>query len=176
MKYRIQHQINTIKHAFFQLDNGQFNDLICSDRLTELVSVSGNDRDKIFTPLVTLNAFLWQVLSENGCCKEAVGRIFSDRLQRQQSPNSFNTGPCCKARQRLSLSWIIREVRQIGMALHNRADKAWMWRGFNVVLVDGMTVLMPDTPANQIAYPQQSVQKPGLGFPVARLVAPPQPL
>jgi hypothetical protein len=30
---------------------------------------------------------------------------------------------------------------------------------------------MPDTPANQDAYPQQRGQQSGLGFPMARLVA-----
>jgi hypothetical protein len=30
---------------------------------------------------------------------------------------------------------------------------------------------MPDTPANQLAYPQPVVQKPGLGFPLARIAA-----
>jgi hypothetical protein len=34
---------------------------------------------------------------------------------------------------------------------------------------DGTTVSMPDTPENQSAFPQNSEQKPGLGFPVARI-------
>ena len=38
-------------------------------------------------------------------------------------------------------------------------------------MVDGSTVIMPDTPDNQQAFPQQSNQKPGLGFPIARMVA-----
>jgi hypothetical protein len=29
---------------------------------------------------------------------------------------------------------------------------------------------MPDTPANQTAFPQQRGQQPGLGFPICRLV------
>ena len=29
---------------------------------------------------------------------------------------------------------------------------------------------MPDTPANQAAYPQQGAQQPGVGFPIVRLV------
>jgi len=37
--------------------------------------------------------------------------------------------------------------------------------------MDGTTVSMPDTPANQSVYPQSGVQKPELGFPVAMLVA-----
>jgi hypothetical protein len=39
-----------------------------------------------------------------------------------------------------------------------------------VRLVDGTTVVMPDTPANQAAYPQPHSQKPGLGFPLCRVV------
>jgi hypothetical protein len=36
--------------------------------------------------------------------------------------------------------------------------------------VDGTTLVMPDTPANQGAYPQPRSQKPGLGFPLCRMV------
>ncbi len=36
---------------------------------------------------------------------------------------------------------------------------------------DGSSVTMPDTPANQAAYPQPVAQKPGLGFPLARIAA-----
>jgi hypothetical protein len=38
-------------------------------------------------------------------------------------------------------------------------------------MFDGTTVTMPDTPENQAAYPQIYNQKPGLGFPIARLCA-----
>jgi hypothetical protein len=39
-----------------------------------------------------------------------------------------------------------------------------------VHLIDGTTVTMPDTAENQASYPQQGGQKPGLGFPICRLV------
>jgi putative transposase len=39
-----------------------------------------------------------------------------------------------------------------------------------VVLADGSTVLLADTPANQAAYPQMPSQQPGVGFPIMRLV------
>ena len=135
-----------------------------------MTTLSGSYRDKIFTQLVTLNAFIWQTLSDNGGCKEAVAHIFADRLQQQLPLNSFNTGPYCKARQRLSLRWMTQEVCRIGSTLHEKAGNTWSWKGFNVVLVDGTTVLIPDTEANQKAYPQQSVQKEGVGLPIARIV------
>ena len=40
-----------------------------------------------------------------------------------------------------------------------------------VKLVDGTTLSMPDTAANQACYPQSGVQAVGLGFPLAMLVA-----
>jgi hypothetical protein len=41
----------------------------------------------------------------------------------------------------------------------------------HIKIVDGTTITMPDTEANQEVYPQSSNQKPGLGFPIARLTA-----
>jgi acetolactate synthase regulatory subunit len=39
-----------------------------------------------------------------------------------------------------------------------------------VKIVDGSTVSMPDTKSLQKAFPQQNQQKPGVGFPIARIV------
>ena len=48
--------------------------------------------------------------------------------------------------------------------------KRWLWHGRHVFLVDGATVTLPDTEDNQQAYPQPPSQKPGLGFPIIRMV------
>jgi hypothetical protein len=45
-----------------------------------------------------------------------------------------------------------------------------LWMGREVLVADGSCVTAPDTPENQRAFPQQSVQKPGCGFPIIRLV------
>jgi hypothetical protein len=50
-------------------------------------------------------------------------------------------------------------------------DPRWLWKGRRVSISDGSSVSMPDTPANQAAYPQPVAQKPGLGFPLARVAA-----
>ena len=46
---------------------------------------------------------------------------------------------------------------------------AWKWNGRDVFIADGSHVSMPDTQQNQAAYPQVYNQKPGLGFPLARV-------
>src|SRR4029453_5300848 len=52
-----------------------------------------------------------------------------------------------------------------------RADRRWLWKGRRVYMFDGTTVTMPDTPANQEAYPQVYNQKRGGGFPIGRVAA-----
>jgi hypothetical protein len=61
-------------------------------------------------------------------------------------------------------------TRTTGQQLLNEAPAAWLGLGRRVHVADGTTVSLPDTPANQEAFPQARTQKPGLGFPIARLV------
>jgi hypothetical protein len=78
--------------------------------------------------------------------------------------------PYCNARQRLPENLVVRLVNETGQALHIQSRDDWKWKGRSVKLVDGTTVSMPDTPENQQEYPQPKDQKPGVGFPIARLV------
>jgi hypothetical protein len=111
------------------------------------------------------------VLGDDGSCQQAVAGVLADRVSAGKAANSVNTGPYCKARQRLPLEQMKAAATNTGSRLHQRNTEKWKWCGYNVVLVDGFTVQMPDTPENQSVFPQPSNQKPGLGFPMVRLVA-----
>jgi hypothetical protein len=63
-----------------------------------------------------------------------------------------------------------RLVYAAGEGLESRALADWRWLGRHVKIVDGTTLLTPDTPENQRAWPQARTQKPGLGFPMLRMV------
>lgn len=128
-------------------------------------------RERLFTPAVTLWTFLAQTVSADHSCNEAVRRLIATRAARGEDLPSEDTGGYCKARQRLPESFFAGAARQAGDALQDAARPPWLWKGRLVKLVDGSTVSMPDTPANQHAYPQARTQKPGVGFPIARLVA-----
>jgi hypothetical protein len=47
--------------------------------------------------------------------------------------------------------------------------EGWLWHGRRVFSADGSHISMPDTEANQAAYPRPAVQQPGPGFPLARV-------
>ena len=132
---------------------------------------AGAYRERVYSPLRTLGLFVGQVLSGDGACQDAVARNLSERTARGVAQCTLNTGPYCKARQRLRLGFVRALQRALAASLERQQPANWRWRGRAVKLLDGTTVSMPDTPSNQAAFPQSRNQQPGLGFPLARLVA-----
>jgi hypothetical protein len=123
-------------------------------------------RERQFPPQVTLGALLLQVLSADGSCRAAVTRGRALRVAQGQGPPSPNTGSYGKARLRLPEAVVARLAQAAGQRLSQQAPTAWQWKGRRVTVVDGTTVAMPDTPANQVAYPQQTHNSLGWGFPL----------
>jgi hypothetical protein len=164
----ISHKVDELRNA----PQLPFHDLLDSaavDRVLKEHRV--RFRDRIFTPMVTLWTFLSQVLSPDHSCREAVARVIAFRVARGQKPCGPETGSYCKARKRLPLKVLTDLARGRAQGLDEQAKDAWTWKGRPVQLVDGTTVSMPDTAANQEAFPQPRSQKAGVGFPLARLVA-----
>lgn len=131
---------------------------------------AGSYRERLYAPLITLGLFVDQVLSADQSCQDAVARGVSAKVAAGQLPGSLSTGPYCKARQRLAPELLVRLSQALGRRLCESQPTWWRWRGREVKLIDGTTVSMPDTRTNQRKYPQGSQQKPGLGFPIARIV------
>lgn len=127
-------------------------------------------RERVYLPWITLSLFLSQVLSDDHSCDEAVDRFQKFRYDQGLPPVSSETTSYCEARARLPEPLFWELVRRTGHAIHDRAESSWLFRGRPVKILDGTTVVMPDTPRNQREYPQPSSQAPGLGFPIARIL------
>jgi hypothetical protein len=165
-------QVSTLRRQFLQDGDLPFTDVLTEEVIAQALTAISGWLDRIFSPLVTLWVFLGQVLSADHSCRAAVARLIAHRLARgQQRPCSAQTGAYCQARKRLPGSFLADVARSVGRALDDQAQRRWLWQGRRVYLFDGTTVTMPDTPKNQAAYPQVYNQKPGLGFPIARLGA-----
>jgi hypothetical protein len=124
----------------------------------------------IYSPAVTLWVFLSQCLSADHSCRDAVSRLIAWRLAKGLKACSAQTGAYCTARERIPEEACRQLMQETGRAVVDDAPAEWRWLGRRVLDVDGSTVTMPDTPANQAEYPQQATQKPGCGFPIARIV------
>ena len=164
-------QFLQFKKSFLQIRGLPFSEFLSTQLLSRICQYGEGRRERIFTPLVVLKAFLFQVLSQDGSCKNAVAHVLTERLQQGMAANTVNTGPYCKARQRLPLAPLKEAVTESGEELHRHTPSKWNWKGHHVVLADGTTSLMSDTPDNQARFPQQRNQKPGIGFPITRIVA-----
>jgi hypothetical protein len=127
-------------------------------------------RERQFPPTETLSMFLAQAMSEDRSCQKAVNTAAVNRSVGGLTPCSTATGGYCRARKRLPLDMVSTLVRSTGELMNTLIPSQWRWHGKRVHLIDGTTITLPDTIENQAVYPQQSVQKPGLGFPIARIV------
>lgn len=140
----------------------------------DIISVGGHAmpgfRRWIYTPLITITVFLSQCLSSDHSCSKAVSKLLAWRTKNKLPPCSADTGAYCTARNELPEEACHALARNVGKASDDEAPEQWRWKGRRVYVVDGSTVTMPDTPKNQAEYPQESQQKKGLGFPIARIL------
>jgi hypothetical protein len=124
----------------------------------------------VYTPAVTVWVFLSQCLSPDHSCRDAVARLIAWRLAQGRPSCSADTGAYCTARAGLPEESLHALMRETGKQVEDESPRTWFWHGRKVRVVDGSTITMPDTAENQAVYPQQKTQKPGCGFPIARIL------
>jgi len=132
--------------------------------------VGNFSRRRIFSKENTFWGFFSQVLDADGGCQEVVRKVQAFAAARSIPVPSASTSAYCQARGKLERSALQHILEHTSEHLEQRGRNRW-WKGRRVVVVDGTGVSMPDTPANQAAWPQPGSQKPGCGFPQARICA-----
>jgi putative transposase len=124
----------------------------------------------IYTPAVTVWVFLAQCLSPDHSCRDAVAQLIAWLVASGRRRCSAETGAYCTARDRLPEEACHQLACATGRQVDEDAPASWRWLGHRVLNVDGSTITMADTAANQAEYPQLRSQKRGCGFPIARIV------
>jgi putative transposase len=166
--------------SFLQSDGLPFGSVLPEEEIARAFQEEGvalwadnEEEDAVYTPPVTLWAFLSQMLhkGEQRSCMAAVARVVVLLAALGHKPCSGNTGAYCRARAKVPEVVIRRLTLQMARGCEKAAPSSWLWHGRHVKLVDGTTASMPDTEANQAEYPQHSAQEEGVGFPIVRMVA-----
>ena len=167
---RLKQQIRFLRSQFLQGSDLPLSDVLSKAVLVQaLEAIDSCWKQRIYSPVVTLWVFLGQVLSADHSCRSAVTRLIADRVANGLSRCSSATGAYCQARKRLPEKFFSIMACGTGKALESKIDSGWLWKGRHVYMFDGTTVSMPDTLQNQKEYPQIYNQKPGVGFPLARM-------
>ncbi len=127
-------------------------------------------RNCVFTPVVTVWAFLSQVLEPDKSLRNAVSRVITWLTAAGATLPSSDTGAYSKARSRLGEKSFQRLFQKTAEGIEYLVPESDLWCGRRVRTLDGTSVLMSDTAENQEVYPQHSNQREGCGFPIAKLV------
>jgi putative transposase len=159
---------------FLQEDGLPFADVLPAAQVRQACLDTGVDfgttSRSVYNPAVVLWAFLSQVLGTDKSCRAAALRVLVLVVALERGPCSTDTGLYCRARAKLPVVLLRRLTLQVSDHLEQQVPACWRWKGKEVLLADGTVVTAPDTPENQAVYPQPPTQKPGLGFPLIRLV------
>ena len=150
--------------------NALFNLLTHEAMFDKLEQLLPEHRERLYTPTQTLAMFMTQVLHSDRSCQQIVNEMAAVRASAQMKPLSTRTGGYCRARQRMPLTLPRELTRHCANEMIDRLPAGWLWKGRAVKLVDGTTLSMPDTQANQQRFAQSQSQQPGVGFPICRLV------
>jgi len=165
-------QMNRVRQMFAQRDGLPFADVLSAGMVAQALQAADYvEHDRTYTAATVLWAFLSQALDADQSCGGAVMRVIAHRLAQGQPACSSSTGAYCIARRRLPEAVFAECVRSTARTQETQSPAEWKWLGRTVKIVDGTTVSMPDTPDNQEAYPQSTSQRPGLGFPLMRVLA-----
>lgn len=174
---RLKDRFQFVLSSFLQQEGLPFSSVLSEERIEQVfdeadASFAKDEEDAVYTPAVTLWAFLSQVLfkAEHRSCLAAVSRVTVFLVALGQRACSKNTGAYCRARAKIPTAVIRQLATEAAATAEKILPEEWLWQGRHVKVVDGFTVSMPDTVKNQEAYPQPSTQKPGVGFPLARCV------
>lgn len=132
----------------------------------ESVPLAEGSRSRVYDTRTTFWAFLGQIL-RGGSQRDAVREVQATRQRLGLDPISNSTAAYSTARSRLPEE-IIEEVHE---SLCRRIEGESLQEGRRVLVVDGSSAQLADTPANQLDYPQPSQQTPGCGWPVMQAVA-----
>lgn len=146
-------------------------ELFNTEESKKLIEQCPSYRSRIYTPIATLLAFIKQAMDSDKSCKRVVSRAVVENAVLKADQISSNTGPYCKARQRLLPSVIDDLVRLVSQVNAEKTAKAWKFDGRVCKVVDGTILSMADSKENRKVYSQHSNQVEGVGFPMIRMVA-----
>jgi hypothetical protein len=117
-------------------------------------------RDRVLDPANTVALFMLQVLHGN----TAINHL------RLLSGIKCAAASYCDARQRLPVAGVAAVVERLSCESSRCSDSSSRWLGRRVLMTDATSAAGCDKLELQKVWPQPSVQKPGCGFPVIKLL------
>jgi hypothetical protein len=143
-----------------------------SPELTDIIAeYEKGTRNRDFPLTKTFEILFGQVLNGNTPLRAALLQHNTSLIGCNEEPLSTHTGGLSLARSRLPEKLPVDVARYLAKLALQYEEPSLSFHGRKVKTVDGTTITMADTPANQKEYPQTASQEEGLGQPIARVLA-----
>lgn len=168
-RYYHKQNFRKIETKFVEEQGWPFAGVLSAEQVQEAIDQTGiRYRLQLFTPQIVLWAWIWQVLSKE-TCQAVAAKVLAFMVSINHKVRSVCDSAYCQARKRLPQNMPAQLARQVAQRTAAQVPPEQLWCGRVVKIMDGSSVLLPDTPANQEVYPQSSRQRPGCGFPLMRI-------
>lgn len=135
-----------------------------------LDGIATDARRRFYTQVTVFWAWTSQIFKQNESCAEAVNEIQRWHDRAGLEAPKFDTSSYCKARIKMPDEFLDQIHARIEDHAGRHVGADHLWCGHRVKAIDGTSVKLMDTPANQAEFPQPGSQKPGCGFPVMGVV------
>ena len=118
----------------------------------------------------TFWCWLWQILQCNTACREVMKQL-SMLMNLHGRSMAENSSAYCQSRRLIPLELLRRIYNHMAQQAWSQTAQPTLLQGRRLKGLDGTSVRLADTPANQKDFAQSSIQKAGTGFPVMKIVA-----
>ena len=133
----IGHSVNQLRQKFSHSVGLPIRHALPAAAIEEVVRSEGvHYRQCLLDPVVTIWAFLSQILDTDRCCRKALSRVWAYQTTSEEpvveAAQGADTGAYCKARQRLPERVLSRLYREVAEGLEANVPSQRLWCGRQV--------------------------------------------
>ena len=158
---------------FFPSEDTPFGDLLNDALIRQTLEDHqcrfGETYHAVYTPLLTMWMFLWQLLSDESC-DAAVATAIAYCNELGLKPPGTDTGGYVRARNKIPSGVFADLTRHLARALDTKAPNHWKPFGRTTWIVDGTTFTLPATEDNLAKFQCHPNQHSDVGMPLPRAI------
>lgn len=169
-RYKNTNKFREIEENFVNQEGLPFKKLLSEEEIRERLEKENiKYRSRVFSPVITLWAFLSQVLDKDHSCRKATSRVLAFFASLGKLMVLTKNSAYCHARARLKEDFLKKLTIEKGKEISQNAQIEHLYKGRRLKVIDGSSVTGEDTKANQKVYHQSPNQKEGAGFPIIQI-------
>ena len=162
-------QFKKVQKRFQETRKLVFSSALKEEEIQEVLSQNHvKYKRNIFTPMITLWAFLSKVLNIEESYRKVAAKVKAFLFSQGIKDKKVAKSTYCEAKKRLKEKVLSDLCRHVADSIRESVPEKYLWCGRKVKTYDGSSLLMAGTEKNRAEFPQWVKCKPDCGCPLAR--------